>query len=141
MLDENGRPIRERTHFVTNTYVPNPGQRKLIVNIDALAYKVDEDRKSKKRADIYETINVIVRRKGRENNFKRILESIKSLALSDIPVPNWFQEVFLGYGNPVGANYTQLESRLRKLDFRDTFIDWEHLVESLPNKVRGYIFM
>ena len=137
ILDENGRLIREKAPVVTNSYAQKPRQRKLIVNVDALAYKVDEDRKFKGRADIYETINVIVRRKGRENNFKRILESIKSLALSDIPVPSWFQEVFLGYGNPAGANYTQLESRLRKLDFRDTFIDWEHLVESLPNRVRG----
>ena len=136
ILDENGRPIRDRASFVTNSYVHKSGQRKLILNIDAIAYKVDEDRKSKGKADIYETINVIIRRKGRENNFNRILESIKSLALADIPVPGWFQEVFLGYGNPAGANYTQLESRFRKLDFRDTFINWEHLVESLPNKVR-----
>jgi len=133
--DENGRAIRDKSSGQTNGYPRNAAHRKLIVNIDALAYKIDEDRKSKGKPDVYETINIVVRRKGRENNFKRILESIKDLTLSDVPVPNWFQEVFLGYGNPSGASYTQLESRLRKLDFRDTFIDWQHVVESLPNKV------
>ena len=135
VLDENCRPIRDKASGQINGYPRNAGHRKLIVNIDALAYKFDEERKSKGRPDVYETINVVMRRKGRENNFKRILESIKDLTLSDVPVPSWFQEVFLGYGNPSGASYTHLESRLKKLDFRDTFIDWQHVIESLPNKV------
>lgn len=135
VLDENGRAIRDKSLGQTNGYPRNAGNRKLLVNIDALAYKIDEDRKSKGKPDIYDTMNIVVRRKGRENNFKRILESIKDLTLSDVPVPSWLQEVFLGYGNPSGASYTQLENRLRKLDFRDTFLDWQHLLESLPNKV------
>ena len=135
ILDESGRAIRDKSSGQTNGYPPNAGHRKLIANIDAWAYKIDEDHKSKGKPDVYDAINIIVRRKGRENNFKRILESIRDLTLSDVPVPSWFQEVFLGYGNPSGASYTQLENRLKKLDFRDTFIDWQHVMESLPNKV------
>ena len=135
VLDENGRAMRDRSIAQTNGHSYRTGNRKLIVSLDALAYKVDEDRKAKGRPDVYESINMIVRRKGRENNFKRILESIKSLTLSAVPVPDWLQEVFLGYGNPAGASYTQLENRLESLDFRDTFVDWQHLIESLPGRV------
>ena len=134
-LDENGRMIRDRLTVQANGHSHRPGHRKLIVNLDPLAYKADEDRKAKGQPDVYGNINIIVRRKGRENNFKRILESIKSLTLSDVPVPDWLQEVFLGYGNPAGANYTQLENRLKTLDFRDTFVDWQHLIESFPSQV------
>ncbi|MCJ1385979.1 hypothetical protein MMC17_009104 [Xylographa soralifera] len=134
VLDGNGRAMRDRSIAQTNGHSYRPGHRKLIVSLDALAYKVDEDRKAKGRPDVYESINIIVRRKGRENNFKRILESIKSLTLSAVPVPDWLQEVFLGYGNPAGASYTQLENRFESLDFRDTFVDWQHLTESLPGR-------
>ena len=135
LLDETGRVMRDRVTIHTNGLTHGPGQRKLIVNLDPLAYKTDEELKSKGKPDIYGSINVLVRRQSRENNFKRILESIKSLTLSDISVPTWFQEVFLGYGNPSGASYTHLENRLQKLDFRDTFVDWHHLIESFPGKV------
>ena len=135
ILDENGRTLREPEISQANGHTQRPRLRRLIVNMDALAYKGDEDQKLKGKPDIYDSINVIVRRKGRENNFKRILESIKSLTLSDVPVPAWFQEVFLGYGDPAGATYAHLPNRLRTLDFRDTFLDWQHLKESLPNKV------
>ena len=135
VLDENGRAMRDRSNVQTNGHSYRAGNRKLVVSLDALAYKVDEDRKAKGRPDVYESLNMIVRRRGRENNFKRILESIKSLTLSAVSVPGWLQEVFLGYGNPAGANYTQLENRLESLDFRDTFVDWQHLTESLPGRV------
>jgi intron-binding protein aquarius len=133
LVDENGRAIRDKPVGTTNGYSRSSGHRKLIVNLDTSAYKADEDRKSKGKADVYEAINVIVRRRGRENNFKRILESIKSLTLSDVQIPTWFQEVFLGYGNPSGASYKELDSRLQKLDFRDTFIDRNHLLKSFPD--------
>ena len=135
VLDENGRAMRDRYIAQTNGHSNRMGNRKLVVSLDTLAYKADEDRKTKGRPDVYESINMIVRRKGRENNFKRILESIKSLILSSVPVPDWLQEVFLGYGNPAGASYTQLENRLESLDFRDTFVDWQHLIEGLPGRV------
>ncbi|KAK3044307.1 hypothetical protein LTS18_001631, partial [Coniosporium uncinatum] len=63
-----------------------------------------------------------------------VLDSIKKLTLSEIPIPTWFQEVFLGYGDPAGATYKRLEHRLKSIDFRDTFLDWQHLIESLPGK-------
>ncbi|KAF2016247.1 DEAD helicases superfamily protein-like protein [Aaosphaeria arxii CBS 175.79] len=132
VLDDNGKPLREQSHQDGNR--SRARQRRLILNIDAKQYKEDMDRVAQGRPNVYENINLIVRRRGRENNFRPILESIKRLTLSDIPAPSWLQEVFLGYGDPSSANYTRLPNRLQSIDFRDTFLDWQHLIESWPGK-------
>jgi len=131
--DDNGRPVREQARN-NDGFGPRVRQRRLIVHLDEKQYKVDMDRTAEGRANIYEHINLVVRRKGRENNFLPILESIRRLTLSDIPAPSWLQEVFLGYGDPASATYHRLPNRLNSIDFRDTFLDWEHLIESLPGK-------
>ncbi len=136
VLDENGRMIREMPNNQANGYGSRPRLRRLIVRLDAVAYKADISSKTDGKPDIYESINVIVRRKGRENNFKKILENIKTLALTDVPVPAWFEDVFLGYGDPLGATYSRLENRIKTIDFKDTFLDWQHLMECLPDRVR-----
>ncbi|CAO2647974.1 Nn.00g088960.m01.CDS01 [Neocucurbitaria sp. VM-36] len=130
--DQNGRPLREQAQ--NDGFAPRVRQRRLIVNIDAKQYKIDMDHTAEGRPNVYEHINLIVRRKGRENNFLPILESIRRLTLSDIPAPSWLQEVFLGYGDPASATYKRLPNRLHSIDFRDTFLDWQHLIESLPGK-------
>ena len=128
--DENGRPIREKV----SVDAPRARQRRLIVHIDAKQYQEDMDRVALGRPNLYEHINLVVRRRGRENNFRPILESIRRLTLSDIPAPSWLQDVFLGLGDPTSATYKRLPNRLHSIDFRDTFLDWQHLIESLPGK-------
>jgi intron-binding protein aquarius len=132
VLDDKGRPLRDQAR--DDVFGPRARQRRLLVNIDAKQYKIDMDQTAEGRPNVYENINLVVRRKGRENNFLPILESIKRLTLSDIPTPSWLQEVFLGYGDPASATYKRLPNRLNSIDFRDTFLDWQHLVESLPGK-------
>jgi intron-binding protein aquarius len=132
VLDENGRTLRDQGSGANSH--GRPRIRRLHVNLDATAFKEDTGRAAKGKPDIYESINVIVRRRGRENNFKPILESIQSLTLANVPLSPWLHEVFLGYGDPAGATYTHLPNRIEKLDFRDTFLDWQHLIESLPGK-------
>ncbi|KAH0064263.1 P-loop containing nucleoside triphosphate hydrolase protein, partial [Aureobasidium melanogenum] len=109
-------------------------QRRLLLRLDPIAYQQDKERTDKGKPDVLESINLLVRRQGRENNFKFILDSIKHLALSDVPAPQWLQEVFLGYSDPAAATYQRLPNRLNSIDYRDTFLDWQHLVESLPGK-------
>ena len=41
----------------------------------------------------------------------------------------------MGYGDPSGAHYKNIHMKPPELDFRDTFVDWTHLVESFPGKV------
>ncbi|CAK7563699.1 MAG: hypothetical protein SEPTF4163_001574 [Sporothrix epigloea] len=106
----------------------------LQIRLDPEAFVDDTSKASEGAPDVYDTINLIVRRSGRENNFKPVLDSIRSLVLSDVPLVSWLHEVFLGYGDPAAATYKHLANRIKKLDFRDTFIDWQHLIESLPGK-------
>lgn len=137
LLDEKSRPIREHPPDETNGYGRRSSIRRLVIHLDPAAYKADMERKEKGRPDIYESINVVARRNQRENNWKKVLETIQNLALSDVPMPIWLQEVFLGYGDPTSASHVRLESRLKAVDFRDTFLDWQHLVDSFPGKVKS----
>ncbi|KAE9984695.1 hypothetical protein BLS_001690 [Venturia inaequalis] len=129
--DENGKPIREPR---PDSQARAPRSRRLIVNLDPAAYQEDRERIAKGKPNIYDSFNLVIRRRGRENNFKPVLESIKRLTLSDVPAPSWLQGVFLGYDDPSGATYKRLSNRLKAIDFRDTFLDWHHLIESLPGK-------
>lgn len=135
ILDESGRMIRDFPNNRVNGFGGRPRLRRLIVKLDAVAYKTDNVAKNKGKPDVYESINLIMRRKGRENNFKKILETIQNLTLADVALPTWLQEVFLGNGDPAGASYSRLENRIKAIDFRDTFLDWQHLIECLPGKV------
>ena len=136
VCDENGRPLRGFQSTDTNGYGRSGGARirKLLVNLDTDMYKADSERVANGKPDMNETINLLIRRKGRENNFKPILSSLRGLILSGTAIPAWFQEVFLGYGDPAAAHYTRLPGQLSSFDFRDTFIDWQHLVDSFPNQ-------
>ena len=141
LLDENGRPLRESTVDQVNGHGRTSRIRRLIVHLDPNAFKVDVELKQKGRPDIYESINVIVYRNQRENNFQKILETMQSLALSDVPLPDWLQQVFLGYGDPASATHARLATRLDAVNLRDTFIDWEHIVESFPGRVGASIIL
>lgn len=136
VLDEQGRVLR-REHEAQDQVdgYGRPRQRRLLLKLDAAAFTKDRERAGAGKGDVLDSINLIIRRRARENNFKPVLESIKQLALSpETPMPSWFQDVFFGYGDPAGASYKRLASRLQKIDYRDTFLDWNHLVESLPGK-------
>ena len=129
ILDDKGRPIRDAQAYFdghNRSYT-----RRIQLKLDAASYKQDTEGKK----NIYDGINLVLRRSGRENNFRPVLQSIKDLTLSDVPLASWLHEVFLGYGDPAGATYKQLPNRIKKIDFRDTFLNWQHLVESLPGKI------
>ncbi|GAP89209.1 putative intron-binding protein aquarius [Rosellinia necatrix] len=132
VLDDKGRSIRDRSAYFSG---PNRSStRKIQLRLDPKTYKQDAERVSNGKPDVYEHINLIVRRSGRENNFKPVLESIRTLTLSEVPLASWLHENFLGYGDPAGATYKHLPNRASKIDFGDTFLDWQHLVASLPGK-------
>ncbi|KAH8594776.1 DEAD helicases superfamily protein-like protein [Bisporella sp. PMI_857] len=132
VLDDRGRSLWDSNGQVNGH--SSPRVRKLHIKLDTAMYKEDMDQVANGKPDIYQSINLVMRRRGRENNFKSILESIRSLTLSDIPLAPWLHEVFLGYGDPAGATYSHLPNQIKSVDYRDTFLDWQHLVESLPGK-------
>ena len=62
----------------------------------------------KEGVDCYDRINLLVRRKAKENNNKAILETIRDLintAADGKAIPSWLQDIFLGYGRPDAAHY------------------------------------
>ncbi|KAI2637335.1 hypothetical protein GGS21DRAFT_472724 [Xylaria nigripes] len=132
ILDDKGKAIRDPAAYFSGSN--RSPARRMQLRLDPQTYKADMERVSKGKPDVYERINLIIRRSGRENNFKPVLESIRTLTLSEVPLVSWLHENFLGYGDPAGASYKHLTSRVGKIDFRDTFLDWQHLVESLPGK-------
>ncbi|KAI5291499.1 hypothetical protein KEM54_004164 [Ascosphaera aggregata] len=133
ILDERGRIFREDDQEQNQEgFRRHTRFLRFIVNIDAAAYKADVDNLKKGGIDVYSRINLICRRKGRENNFKSVMESMQALTTADAGLPAWFQDVFLGYGDPTSASHTFLENKIKSIDFRDTFLDWHHLKESFP---------
>lgn len=94
-------------------------------------------------------MNLVVRRKGSENNFKSVLETIRGLmdgvaSISRV-MPSWLQLILLGLGDPAAASYksSTVQSYARRtvgvanpdaaLDFGDTFLSEEHLRESFAD--------
>ncbi|KAI9723064.1 MAG: hypothetical protein M1828_004312 [Chrysothrix sp. TS-e1954] len=130
VMDDNGRTIRAQ-HDQANGYPSHVRRRRLLVKLDPKAYQRDSEAGM---STIYESLNVVIRRRSRENNFKPVLESIRTLTLSDVPIPSWFQDVFLGLGDPASAGFEHLSNALESLDFRDTFLDWQHIVQSFPSQ-------
>ncbi|CAG0914886.1 unnamed protein product [Notodromas monacha] len=100
--------------------------------LDCNQYREDMEVSNNGGEDCYETFNVILRRRQKENNFKAVLETIRSLMNTNCVVPNWLHDIILGYGDPSAAHWTKMPDRLKTLDFNDTFLDAEHLKESFP---------
>ena len=129
MLDANGRVLEEGPE-------PKPelpgDSRTFRVWLDCSQYRADVDTVKGKKEDVYQTFNVLMRRKPKENNFKAVLATIKDLMNTKCVVPDWLVDIILGYGDPGAAHYSNRENRLSVLDFNDTFLDIEHLKRSFP---------
>eukprot|EP01091_Cochliopodium_minus_P018586 TRINITY_DN7576_c0_g1_i1.p1 TRINITY_DN7576_c0_g1~~TRINITY_DN7576_c0_g1_i1.p1 ORF type:complete len:1581 (+),score=553.90 TRINITY_DN7576_c0_g1_i1:419-4744(+) len=107
--------------------------RTLKVKLDSSQYHIDDLKKLDPSP--YTTFNCLMKRKRKENNFKAVLQTMKTMInqVSDqtISIPDWFKDVFLGYGDP-----NNLKNELPKdtfINFNDTFLSREHLVHCFPN--------
>ncbi|XP_045453071.1 RNA helicase aquarius [Melitaea cinxia] len=129
MLDASGRVIEEGPE-------PRPqldgDSRTFRLLLDPNQYRLDLDQASKGKEDVYETFNIVMRRKPKENNFKAVLETIRELMNTECVVPDWLHDIVLGYGDPGQAHYTRMPNEIPTLDFNDTFLDVEHLRNSFP---------
>ncbi|KAF2366652.1 Intron-binding protein aquarius N-terminal [Trinorchestia longiramus] len=132
MLDENGRVIEEGPE-------PKPEMkgdtRTFRVWLDCNQYKKDLDsvKEGSANEDVYQTFNVLMRRKPKENNFKAVLSTIRDLMNTKCVVPDWLEDIILGFGDPASAHYKNRKNAASKLDFNDTFLDLNHLKESFPS--------
>ena len=130
---------------------PKGKRRYLRVALDPAQYAADASGNgSPFGIDVYDTFNLLVRRHGRENNFKATLETIRGLMKGGSmsmyrSIPSWLMPVLLGYGgDPSAANFSSpkmisfasktagVSSPDAALDYGDTFINDEHLRDSFP---------
>jgi intron-binding protein aquarius len=125
---------------------PTGTKRTFRVVLDPNQYAMDA--KSPAGTDVYQSFNLVVRRRGRENNFRAILETTRGLLTGNSSIsrvlPPWLQTMLLGHGDPADASYeSEIVRKYAKetvgvadpdsfLDFGDTFIDEEHLRASFP---------
>uniref|UniRef100_A0A2P2K8F3 Intron-binding protein aquarius n=1 Tax=Rhizophora mucronata TaxID=61149 RepID=A0A2P2K8F3_RHIMU len=133
--DEEGMLMNDFTGRIKrDEWKPPKGEiRTVTVALDAAQYHMDVSNIAEKGAeDVYGTFNILMRRKPKENNFKAILESIRDLMNEYCIVPDWLHNIFLGYGNPSAAQWTNMPNLLEMVDFKDTFLDAVHLKESFP---------
>uniref|UniRef100_A0A7E4VRV5 Intron-binding protein aquarius n=1 Tax=Panagrellus redivivus TaxID=6233 RepID=A0A7E4VRV5_PANRE len=105
--------------------------RKYRVWMDPNQYFIDQ---TNEEGAIYESLNLVIRRDPKTNNFKAVLSTIRQLLNTDFVVPDWLQDLILGYGEPDSAHYSKLASPIAQIDFNDTFLSVEHLKSSFPGK-------
>ncbi|CAL1539785.1 unnamed protein product [Lymnaea stagnalis] len=129
LLDENGKLIEEGPEPKPEFHSDNRTYR---VWLDPNQYQLDMTRTVNGEEDVYETFNVMMRRKPKENNFKAVLETIRDLMNTDCVVPDWLHDLILGYGDPDSAHYSKMSNRKPTLDWNDTFLSLEHLETSFP---------
>ncbi|ORY43824.1 hypothetical protein BCR33DRAFT_717461 [Rhizoclosmatium globosum] len=137
-LDKEGGKALENDEEEEGQQRRGPGRsysRSLRVALDTNQYERDMLKVTKKESsDIHRTFNVLLRRKGQENNFKSVVESLRDLMQSsEIVVPDWLQDVVLGYGDPDSASFRNMKNPETRIDFRDTFLGWDHAVASFPH--------
>uniref|UniRef100_A0A5F8HAB6 RNA helicase aquarius n=1 Tax=Monodelphis domestica TaxID=13616 RepID=A0A5F8HAB6_MONDO len=130
MLDDRGRVIEDGPE-------PKPrlrgDSRTYRVFLDPNQYQQDMTNTIQNGGeDVYETFNIIMRRKPKENNFKAVLETIRNLMNTDCVVPDWLHDIILGYGDPSSAHYSKMPNQISCLDFNDTFLSIDHLKASFP---------
>ncbi|GMH30504.1 hypothetical protein Nepgr_032347 [Nepenthes gracilis] len=140
--DEEGNLMNDFTGRIKrDEWKPPKGElRTVTVALDTAQYHMDvTDIAEKGSEDVYGTFNVLMRRKPKENNFKAILESIRDLMNETCIVPEWLHNIFLGYGNPSAAQWSNMPNLLETVDFKDTFLDASHLRESYPEYQVSFI--
>ncbi|XP_059651946.1 uncharacterized protein LOC132299398 [Cornus florida] len=142
MRDEEGTLMNDFTGRIKrDEWKPPKGDlRTVTVALDTAQYHMDVSDIAEKGADdVYRTFNILMRRKPKENNFKAILESIRDLMNETCIVPDWLHDIFLGYGNPSAAQWTNMPDLLETVDFKDTFLDADHVRESFSDYQVSFI--
>lgn len=114
-----------------------------VPSLTAVASQIDVTRQVEAGGpDVYAGLNLLVRRKPKENNFKAILDCIRDLMSEDTAVPEWLHDIFLGYGDPAAAQYRNVRDAVPTLDFKVCTSTAAFLVlsqYSLWPRIAGYV--
>eukprot|EP01080_Neovahlkampfia_damariscottae_P006060 gene6060-10061_t len=120
------------TKYIDSNFDSNKlfgSERKLKIKLDKIQYEKDNEN----GVDLGK-FNLILKINSKENNFKSILETIKNLILNEneLILPDWFNDLFLGYGNPQDSNFKNISNSLNELNLYDTILNVNHLNELYP---------
>ncbi|CAH8609976.1 unnamed protein product [Dicrocoelium dendriticum] len=100
--------------------------------ISALESQVADAERSSPE-DLYDTFNVLIRRKPKENNFKAVLDTIRDLMNTRSVVPEWLLDLLMGYLDPAAAHYSHRPDVYEThQNWFDTFLNPRHLRSSFP---------
>ncbi|KAG2381685.1 hypothetical protein C9374_006069 [Naegleria lovaniensis] len=131
--DQEGNIINAQTKLAeedeTLEFDLSSSVRKLVVLMDPVQYVLDKAEQDKSKSDLYSQFNLVIRQKPKDNNFKAVLESIRNLMNEGVDqIPDWITDYVLGY-----EPSTEEEAVVGEVtvDFRDTFMDENHLKEAL----------
>lgn len=145
-------PYAPRIEVDPNDKQEESFKRILKVALDPAQYAIDATGGgSPYGTKVYQTLNVVVRRQGKENNFKAILETVRGLMKGsgsvNRSIPRWLQPVLLGFGNPASASFNS-QNMIKfaqrtvgvtppdaALDYGDTFVSEAHLRDSFEGKL------
>uniref|UniRef100_A0A914YCM7 Intron-binding protein aquarius n=1 Tax=Panagrolaimus superbus TaxID=310955 RepID=A0A914YCM7_9BILA len=130
LIDNDGKVIEEMEHREALKGLTGD-VRKYRIWLDPNQYFIDQ---SNDEGDIYYSLNLVIRRDPKTNNFKAVLSTIRQLLNTDFVVPDWLQDLILGYGEPDSAHYSKLASPISTIDFNDTFLSNQHVKEAFPGK-------
>uniref|UniRef100_A0AC35GU44 Intron-binding protein aquarius n=1 Tax=Panagrolaimus sp. PS1159 TaxID=55785 RepID=A0AC35GU44_9BILA len=131
LIDNDGKVIEEMEHRDALKGLIGD-VRKYRVWLDPNQYFLDQNND---QGDIYYSLNLVIRRDPKTNNFKAVLSTIRQLLNTDFVVPDWLQEIILGYGEPDAAHYSKLASPISTIDFNDTFLSVQHVKDAFPGKI------
>ena len=151
--DEDGNLLSDPNHERESSGKASKShKRRYKVALDPAQYASDATgRGSPFGTKVYQTLNIIVRRHGKENNFKAVLETVRGLMSGagsvNRSIPRWLQPVLLGYGNPAAASFnspnmlkfaektTGVTRPNAALDYGDTFLSESHLRTSFEGTI------
>eukprot|EP01054_Gregarina_sp_Poly1_P003339 Gregarina_sp_Poly_1__3338@NODE_195_length_11596_cov_85_481395_g174_i0_p1_GENE_NODE_195_length_11596_cov_85_481395_g174_i0NODE_195_length_11596_cov_85_481395_g174_i0_p1_ORF_typecomplete_len1544_score255_12Aquarius_N/PF16399_5/7e117AAA_11/PF13086_6/2_9e31AAA_12/PF13087_6/9_7e21AAA_30/PF13604_6/1_3e07AAA_30/PF13604_6/0_00056AAA_19/PF13245_6/2_7e10ResIII/PF04851_15/2_2e05ResIII/PF04851_15/2_3e03UvrDhelicase/PF00580_21/2_3e05Terminase_6/PF03237_15/0_0013Terminase_6/PF03237_15/5_9e02DEAD/PF00270_29/0_ len=124
---------------VTNLFrktAPIGTRRTIRVTLDPLQYRkdVEEMGRGELFEGFYESFNLLVRRKPETNNFKGVLQSLRSLALAadspELAMSEQLHDTLLGFGDINACNPLKSAAASEFVAF-NTFVDLEHLKDSV----------
>lgn len=134
LLDSDGKIVDE------NLDVPvfKDNIRTFLIFLDCNQYRMDQDSYNDRKLMVYNKFHLIVRRKPEKNNFKGVLETIRSLINTKFVVPDWLRNLLIGFGDPAEAHHSNLRvsGNVAVLDYFDTFLDYGHL-DSVFKQIRS----
>ncbi|KAJ2161970.1 hypothetical protein GGF46_001066 [Coemansia sp. RSA 552] len=120
-LDADGKPIGDED-------TQEGGVRYFCVLLDRYQYATDQSEDEKA---VYSSLNVALRRRPQENNFKGLLDTVRGLMTVPPGLPEWLESTFLGYGDPAAAVRVD---RPKQMYFGDTFVSEDHVRASFPGR-------